>query len=85
MSHPDNCTCEWCGANPNNPPYCEKCEQQAEQIKGLREANAVLEKENKKWFAESEKAVGLHAENKRLKEALKKETQHCLNLYKQKH
>jgi len=44
----------------------------AEQIQGLREANAVLEKENKKWFAESEKAVGLHAENKRLKDKIQR-------------
>ena len=46
--------------------------EQAEQIQGLQESNAVLEKENKKWFAESEKAVGLHAENKRLKDKIQR-------------
>ena len=49
-----------------------KNKQQAAQIQGLREANAVLEKENKKWFAESEKVVGLHAENQRLKDKIQR-------------
>jgi hypothetical protein len=38
MSHPDNCNCEWCGANPDNPPYCENCEKLQADNERLKEA-----------------------------------------------